>query len=109
MPITSHKLPERIHPYPTQPTYAYLQFQAEITCWSFEYLITSLCLERCIVGLVLGGGGATLTHHHSCIYKVASSPGPSHILSRSRGEKSGEGLGSLLHNGPEMVDTVSTN
>ena len=28
---------------------------------------------------------------------IASSPGPSHILSRSRGEKSGEGLGSKLH------------
>ena len=39
---------------------------------------------------------------------VASSPGHSQILSRSRGAKSVEGLGSLLHHGPEMVDSVST-
>ena len=39
---------------------------------------------------------------------IASSPGPSQILSRSRGEKSGEGLGSKLRHGPEMVDSVST-
>ena len=31
------------------------------------------------------------------------------ILSRSRGEKSGEGLGSLLRHRPEMVDSVCTN
>ena len=30
-------------------------------------------------------------------------------LSHSRGEKSGEGLESLLHHGLEMVDSVSTN
>ena len=40
---------------------------------------------------------------------VASSSGHSQILSRSRGEKSGEGLGSLLHHGPEMVDSLRTN
>ena len=39
---------------------------------------------------------------------LASSPGHSQILSRSRGEKSGEGLGSKLRHGPEMVDSVST-
>ena len=39
---------------------------------------------------------------------IASSPGPSQILSRSRGEKSGEGLGAKLRHGPEMVDSVST-
>ena len=39
-------------------------------------------------------------------YSLASSPGHSQILSRSRGEKSGEGLRSLLHHGPEMVDMV---
>ena len=38
---------------------------------------------------------------------VASSPGHSQIVSRSRGEKSGVGLGSLLCHRPEMVDTVS--
>jgi len=40
---------------------------------------------------------------------IALYPGPSQILSRSRGEKSGEGLGSKLHHGLEMVDSVSTN
>ena len=39
---------------------------------------------------------------------VASSPGHSQILSRSRGEKSGEGQVPLLRHGPEMVDSVST-
>ena len=39
---------------------------------------------------------------------VASSPGPSQILSRSCGEKSGEGLGAKLRHRPEMVDLVST-
>ena len=39
---------------------------------------------------------------------LASSPGPTQILSHSRGEKLGEGLGSKLHHGPEMVDSVST-
>ena len=42
------------------------------------------------------------------VKKVASSPGPTQILSRSRGEKSGEGLGAKLRHGPEMVDSVST-
>ena len=37
------------------------------------------------------------------------SPGHSQILSCSCGRKLGEGLGSLLRHGPEMVDTVSTN
>ena len=39
---------------------------------------------------------------------LASSPGHSQILYRSRGEKSGEGLVPILHHGPEMVDSVST-
>ena len=38
---------------------------------------------------------------------LASSPGPSHILSRCREEKSGESLGSKLHHELEMVDSVS--
>ena len=38
---------------------------------------------------------------------LASSPGPSQILSCSRGEKSGEGLGAKLRHGLEMVDLVS--
>jgi len=40
---------------------------------------------------------------------LASYPGPAQILFCSRGEKSGEGLGSKLCHGPEMVDSVSTN
>ena len=40
---------------------------------------------------------------------LASSPGPFQILSRSRGEKSGDGLGSKLRRRPEMVDSVSTS
>ena len=38
---------------------------------------------------------------------LALYPGHSQILSRSCGEKSGEGLGSKLRHGPEMVDSVS--
>ena len=41
--------------------------------------------------------------------EVASSQGHPQILSPSRGEKSGEGLGSLLHHRPEMVGSVSTS
>ena len=40
--------------------------------------------------------------------RLASSPGHSKILSRSCGEKSGEGLVPLPRHGPEMVDSVST-
>ena len=40
--------------------------------------------------------------------KLASSLGHSQILSRSCGEKSGEGLVPLLPHEPEMVDSVST-
>ena len=36
-------------------------------------------------------------------------PRSSQILSRSRGEKSEEGLGAKLRYRPEMVDSVSTN
>ena len=38
---------------------------------------------------------------------LSSSPGHYQFLSHSRGEKLGEGLGSLLRHGPEMVDLVS--
>ena len=44
-----------------------------------------------------------------CSINIALSPGPSQILSHSRGEKSGEGLGAKLRHGPEMVDSVSIN
>ena len=40
--------------------------------------------------------------------ELALSPGPSQILSRSRGEKPGEGLGAKLRHGPKMMDSVST-
>ena len=39
---------------------------------------------------------------------LASSPGHSQYLSRSRGEKSGEGLVPILRHGPEMVDSILT-
>ena len=51
------------------------------------------------------------TRHSAAVttwWLLASFPGPSQILSRSSGEKSGEGLGSKLRHGPEMVDSVST-
>ena len=57
-----------------------------------------------VVGLVL-----LIPAFQDYLPYIASSPGPSQILSRSRGEKPGEGLGSLLRHGPEMVDSVSTN
>ena len=41
-----------------------------------------------------------------CETTIASSPGHSQILSRRRGEKSGEGLESKLRHGLEMVDSV---
>ena len=44
----------------------------------------------------------------SAVQGIASSPGHSKILSHSRGEKLGEGLGSKLRHGLEMVDLVST-
>jgi len=43
------------------------------------------------------------------MHPLASSPGHSQILSHSCGEKLGEGLGSKLRHGLEMVDPVSTN
>ena len=47
----------------------------------------------------------TVQYSNGCI---ASSPGHSKILSRSRGEKSGEGAWyQYLRHGPEMVDSVS--
>ena len=39
-----------------------------------------------------------------CMSYLASSPDHSQILSRSCGEKLGEGPGSLLGHGPEMMD-----
>ena len=44
-----------------------------------------------------------------CKSRLASSPGHSQILSCTHRKKSGEGLGSKLRHGPEMVDSVSTN
>ena len=43
------------------------------------------------------------------IYSLASLSGCSQILSHSRGEKLGEGFGSLLRHRLEMVDSVSIN
>ena len=49
-----------------------------------------------------------ISGHKPVSIPLASYPGHSQILSRSCGEKSGEGLGSKLRHGPEMVDSVST-
>ena len=49
------------------------------------------------------------TPMHAYARCIALSPGHSQILSRSRGEKSGEGLGSKLRHGLEMVDSASSN
>ena len=48
------------------------------------------------------------THITKHGHHVASSPAHSQILSCSRGENTGEGLGSKLRHGPEMVDLVCT-
>ena len=45
----------------------------------------------------------------STIKEASLVPRPLPDLSRSRGEKSGEGLRSKIRHGPEMVDSVSTN
>ena len=50
----------------------------------------------------------TAMQAHS-INLAAQLPRPLSGFSHSRGEKLGEGLGSLLRHRPEMVDTVSTN
>lgn len=46
---------------------------------------------------------------HVHTWNLASSPGPSQILSRSHGDKWGEGLGLKLRRGPEMVDSVTNH
>ena len=70
-------------------------------------------------GKVPSNGKQWCSHSYSCDLQdkmhmiggrsLASSPGHSQILSHSRGEKSGEGLGSKLCHGPEVVDSDSTN
>ena len=47
------------------------------------------------------------TQQHSLWAEPSLVPGHYSDLSRSRGEKSGEVLGSSLHHRPEMVDLVS--
>ena len=62
----------------------------------------------CYITLPLKEQRPRICHLLYCTKSIASSPGHSQILSRSRGEKSGEGLVPLLRHGPEMVDSVST-
>ena len=62
-----------------------------------------------VITLVWGSLRLAPINYICSMAAIASSPGPSHILPRSRGEKSGEGLGAKLRHGPEMVDSVSTN
>ena len=72
--------------------------QQQFDCCS----VTRPCSILQIVGCQRTGPGNEATE---CIHVW---PGHSQILSRSRGEKSGEGLGAKLRHGPEMVDLVST-
>lgn len=46
---------------------------------------------------------------HVHTWDLASSPGPSQSLSRSHGDKWGEGLRLKLRSGPEMVDSVTNH
>ena len=64
------------------------------------------CRVSCVI-LVTSSFSTFL--YPGCVIDLPSSPGHSQILSRSHGEKSGEGLGSKLSHGPEMVDSVSTS
>ena len=77
---------------------------------------TTKCRQLCILGAKIKGHmekqeteiGNRNGNKNTPITGVASSPGHSQILSRSLGEKSGEGLVPLLRHGLEMVDLVST-
>ena len=51
---------------------------------------------------------STLPYSHTLPPSLSLISGHPQILSRSCGEKSGEGLGSLLCHGLEMVDMVNT-
>ena len=70
---------------------------------------TVSCNYQAVIMLILQHHILPVYIKFSCYTYLASFPGPSQILSHSRGEKSGEGLGSKLRHGPEMVDSVSTN
>ena len=67
---------------------------------------------RCCIVLILNLRATVAAQYYvyvliAATLKVASSPGHSQILSRSREEKSGEGLVPILRHGPEVVDLVS--
>ena len=64
--------------------------------------------RRNVEWIYLHGRHVTEFLTKSCMFALASSLGHSKILSRSCGEKLGEGLVPLLRHGPEMVDSVST-
>ena len=78
----------------------YATEQCVISTW--DYGTTCANWVELEVGKVHGNYAQTV-HDRQCI---ASSSGHSQILSHSRGEKLGEGLGSKLRHGPEMVDSV---
>ena len=74
--------------------------------------ITAVMLQRMwYVRMCISDKSLVLQAHESlaCETIIASSPDHSQILSHSRGEKSEEGLGSLVCHKLEVVDTVSTN
>ena len=73
------------------------------------FLVLKLTLFRLTISLLLEAAIPVDKDRVIRAMYVASSLGPSQMLSCSRGEKPGEDLGSKLHHGLEMVDLVSTN
>ena len=85
-------------------------FVRTVTSVSAQLSVCSFCICKCspIVRVSNREGGTEISPASQTEFPLASSPGHSQILFRSRGEKSGEGLGAKLRHGPEMVDSVST-
>ena len=80
-----------------------------VRLWVSDGVCRELSGVLCVIDLKFPTETIVVVHTIHCVVGIASSPGPSQILSRSRVEKSGEGMGSKLRHGPEMVDSVSTN
>ena len=74
----------------------------------FFVLVSSHVIEKQEINFTRGGGMDAMLHIYTCL-ELASSPGHAQILSHSHGERSGEGLGTLLYHRPEMADSVSMN
>ena len=99
---TANRSSKHVFPTPESP------ISKSLNRWSLGKKVS--CIVPCCNSyLPISGWGGGIKGAFNSIPLIASSPGPSQILSRSRGEKSGEGLGAKLRHGPEMVDSVSTN